>query len=143
MPGMIEVDPVFQFFVTLGVGSGNGMNATDQMIQALARGVVRGAGVIGDPKYIAGFYLASAGLGSVSSAGTIYEMGAAAYNNLNVFLGTWAAGDPVGFEATQTLLENLLYGMPPGSFSDAAAVGALANCILFDDSPCPGILNPH
>jgi hypothetical protein len=115
-----------------------------EVINQLAPGVLQGAGVIGDPGYIAGFYLSSLGLGSMGSAGALWEAGTTLYSGGMSNLILWQAGDFAGYTATTEMIYNIINSdIVPEGASQAAAFGALVGCFLFGDKPCPGVLNPN
>jgi len=80
------------------------LSADEQRIRTIGRGVVKGAGVVGDPKYIVGFYLVSATGGTViapeapaviiqasNTAATVYWTNEGVQMVVNFTLGALAA----------------------------------------------------
>jgi hypothetical protein len=115
----------------------------DDVINGLVPGVVRGAGVIGDGRYITGFYVTSAALGATASVGALWEAGTALYDEGMADLIMWQAGDLDGYTNTIEMIYNIFNGeLVPEGASAGAGFGALVGCFLKGDDPCPGILKP-
>jgi hypothetical protein len=115
----------------------------DDVINGLVPGVVRGAGVVGDPRYVGGFFVASAVGGATYSAGVLWEAGTAAYEEGMGDLIMWQAGDLEGYTNTIEMIYNIFNAeiIPEGA-SVGAGFGAAIGCLLWGEYPCPGVIKP-
>lgn len=132
-PSWVEVNLSIPFLLEIP-GGGVSPSVGNQQLQTIARGVVKGAGVVGDPKYIAVFYLASAGLGGLGATAPEIYGGVKA-------VGYWGLGEYLtnALEISEGL--DAFFADLPAVTSVGSAVGAGLNivrtsaCRIQDDEP--------
>ena len=137
----LQLDPPIS--MDFGVSAADLSTSQDQALQELAPGIIQGAGGIGDPAFVAGFYVLSGAGAAAANAGALWEAGSALYEEGMAGLIEWQAGDLEGFNTTKDMLYNIVNSdIVPEGTSQGAVAGALAGCALFGDDPCPGLLRP-
>jgi hypothetical protein len=119
----------------------------DQQLQALAPGILQGAGSIGDPSTYAIWVGASAVLGAVGSAGALYELGTEAWTNFGANMAMWQTGGlagstDAGFAEALDIISNA--GPAPFSISGTgagawmgASLGVIINTAIDPPSYAP------
>jgi hypothetical protein len=98
----------------------------DERIRTIARGVVKGAGPIGNPLFPIVFWASSAALGATASAPALFEIGSELYVDAASNLGTWQTFTPEAYNDAVDIITNAVPGVPsitgPGS---GAVIGTL------------------
>ena len=124
----------------------------DQQLQALAPGILQGAGSIGDPSTYAIWFGAAALAGAASSAGALYELGQGGWEVFGSNMITWQTGGlyvgetaDAGFAEAFDIISNGLNRFSVTGTGNGAVMGAMINMLIDPpayDPPWKGIPYP-